>query len=174
MASNGHSGVEAAETGESDARERGRECCARDGTVDVAQYVIPTLQGTERRVNEREIGADCNDWISWGNNYSVWPPRTEDLEKLPGKTRRNKTTPVRNSVSYLAGCGTTISAGENFEGPNVWDKSGLSGYLVYLVCFVYLVDLVQLVSFVPPNNQTDQTNQTTVFVGWRAFSASCR
>jgi hypothetical protein len=33
-------GVEAAETGESGARERGRECCARDGTVDGAQYVI--------------------------------------------------------------------------------------------------------------------------------------
>jgi hypothetical protein len=36
-------GVEAAETGESDARERGRECCARDGTVGVAQYVIMSL-----------------------------------------------------------------------------------------------------------------------------------
>ena len=68
-----HSGVEAAGTGESDARERGRECCARDGTVGVAQYVMPTLQGTEGRVNARETGAGCNDWISWSNNYSVWP-----------------------------------------------------------------------------------------------------
>lgn len=40
-ATNGHSGVEAAETGESDALERGRECCARDGTVGVAHVVYP-------------------------------------------------------------------------------------------------------------------------------------
>jgi hypothetical protein len=49
------------------------------------------------------------------------------MEKLPGKARRNKTTPLRSSVFYIAGCGTTISAGESFEGPNVWDKSGLAG-----------------------------------------------
>ena len=102
-ATNRHSGVEAAETGESDARERGRECCARDGTVGVAQYVIPTLQGTDQRVNARETGAVCNDWISWSNNYSVWPPRIEALEKLPGRLRRHKTTPVLRSVSFLAG-----------------------------------------------------------------------
>lgn len=36
---------------------------------------------------------------------------------------------------------------ENFEGPHVWDKPGLCGYLVHLVdlvCFVYLVNFVQL------------------------------
>ena len=33
----------------------------------------PTLQGTEGRVNAREKGARCTEWISWGNNYSVWP-----------------------------------------------------------------------------------------------------
>jgi len=38
-------GVEAAETGESDAPERERECCARDGTVDEAQYVIVYCTG---------------------------------------------------------------------------------------------------------------------------------
>jgi len=75
----------------------------------VAQYVIPTLQSTEGRVNARETGAGCNDWISWGNNYSVWPPRIEALEKLPGRSRLHKTTPVQSSVSYLAGCGKTIS-----------------------------------------------------------------
>ncbi len=48
-ATNGYSGVEAAETGESDARERGRECCARDGTVGVAQYVVPHLTGIRGR-----------------------------------------------------------------------------------------------------------------------------
>ena len=97
-----------------------RECCARDGTVGVAQYVISTLQSTEGRVNARETGASCNDWISWSNNYSVWPPRIEALEKLPGRSRRHKTTPVLRSVSFLAGCGPTISARENFEGPHVW------------------------------------------------------
>src|ERR1700675_2383866 len=61
-----------------------RECCARDGTVGVAQYVIPTLQGTEGRVNARETGVCCNDWISWGNNYSVWPVTTR------GDTPRGK------------------------------------------------------------------------------------
>ena len=44
-ATNGHSGVEAAKTGESDAQERRRECSARDGTVGVAQYVAPHLTG---------------------------------------------------------------------------------------------------------------------------------
>jgi len=47
-------------------------------------------------------------------------PRTEALEKLPGRSRRHKTTPVLRSVSFLAGCGPTISARENFEGPHVW------------------------------------------------------
>jgi hypothetical protein len=50
---NGHSGVEAAETRESDARERGRECSARDGIVGVAQYVIP--YPTARRGKESNI-----------------------------------------------------------------------------------------------------------------------
>ena len=38
-------GVEAAETGESDARKRGSECSARDETVDEAQYVVPHHTG---------------------------------------------------------------------------------------------------------------------------------
>ena len=79
-----------------------------------------TLQGLGRRVNVREIGKESNDWILWGNIYSVWRPRTEDLERLSGKARRNKTTPMRSSVSCLAPCGTTISAGEDFEGLTVW------------------------------------------------------
>ena len=44
-ATNGNTGVEAAETGESDARERRREYCARDGTVGVAQNVVTYLTG---------------------------------------------------------------------------------------------------------------------------------
>jgi hypothetical protein len=33
----------------------------------------------------------------------------------------------------LAGCGKTILAQQNFDGLHVWDKPGLSGYLVCLV-----------------------------------------
>jgi hypothetical protein len=33
-----------------------------------------------------------------------------------------------------------MEARENFEGPHVWDKPGLSGYLV---CLVHLVSLMQ-------------------------------
>jgi hypothetical protein len=47
-------------------------------------------------------------------------PRIKDLERLPRKARRNKTTPMRSSVSCLAACGTTISAGEDLEGLTVW------------------------------------------------------
>jgi len=49
VATNGNSGAEAAETGESDARERGRECCARDETVDVAQYVVCHFTGLREK-----------------------------------------------------------------------------------------------------------------------------
>ncbi len=49
-----------------------------------------------------ETGNSCNDWISWSNNNSVWPPRIEALEKLPGRSRRHKTTPVLCSVSLLS------------------------------------------------------------------------
>jgi hypothetical protein len=62
-----------------------RECCARDGTVGVAQYVIPTLQGTEGRVNARETGAGCNDWISWA------------IIILSGQSRQRGDTPWRKS-----------------------------------------------------------------------------
>jgi len=49
-------------------------------------------------------------------------------------------------------------AGESFDGLRVWDKLGLSGYLV---CLVHLVDLVHLVyplSLVQPNKQ-DKPNK---------------
>jgi hypothetical protein len=52
-ATNGHSGVEAAETGESDARERGRECCARDGIVGVAQFASGALYMVQREESTR-------------------------------------------------------------------------------------------------------------------------
>lgn len=52
-ATNGYSGVEAAETGESDARERERECCARDGIVGVAQYVSAALYMVQREESTR-------------------------------------------------------------------------------------------------------------------------
>jgi len=53
-----------------------------------------------------------------------------------------------------------LSAQQNIDGLHVWDKPGLSGYLVSLVCLVYLVCFVYLVSFVQPKNQTNMTNQT--------------
>jgi hypothetical protein len=56
-------------------------------TVGVARYVISTLQGTERRVNARETGAGCNDWISWSINYSVWPVIGRGETHLGGKSR---------------------------------------------------------------------------------------
>jgi hypothetical protein len=31
-------------------------------------------------------------------------------------------------------------ARKNFDGPHIWDKPGLSGYLVCLVCLVYSVE----------------------------------
>ncbi len=46
-------------------------------------------------------------------------PRTEDLEKFTGKARRHKTTPVLYSVSFLAGCGKTISAQQDSDGLHV-------------------------------------------------------
>jgi hypothetical protein len=75
-----------------------------------------TLQGSEGRVNARETGTGSNDWLSWSNNYSICPTRTEDSEKLPGRSRRHKTKPVKSGVSCIAGCGTTISARQNLEG----------------------------------------------------------
>ena len=53
------------------------------------------------------------------------------------------TGPIKASLASfrsLTGCGKTLWAGENFDGPHVWDKPGLSGYLV---CLVYLVNLMQ-------------------------------
>jgi hypothetical protein len=39
-----------------------------------------TLQGLGRRVNVREIGKESNDWILWGNIYSVWPVSGRKVE----------------------------------------------------------------------------------------------
>jgi hypothetical protein len=47
----------------------------------------------------------------------------------------------------LTGCGKTISAQQNIDGPHVRDKPGLSGYLVHLV------------SLMQPN-KPDRTEQT--------------
>jgi hypothetical protein len=106
-----YSGVEAAETGESDARERGRECCARDGTVGVAQYVIFTLQSTEGRVNARETGAGCNDWISWSNNYSVWPVIGRGETDLGEKSRELASFPAAISRRNCYRSSSTLALG---------------------------------------------------------------
>ena len=49
----------------------------------------------------------------------------------------------------LAGCGKAVSAQQNFEGLHVWNKPGLSGYLV---CLVHLVSLMQ-------PNKPDRSNR---------------
>jgi hypothetical protein len=79
-----------------------------------------TLQGLGRRVNVREIGKESNDWILWGNIYSGLVDSNRMLESFPRKARHNKTSPMRSNVSCLAPCGTTISVGEDLEGPTVW------------------------------------------------------
>ena len=53
----------------------------------------------------------------------------------------------------LAGCGKTISAQQNFIGLHVWDKPGLSGYLV---CLVHLVSPIQLNKPDRPNKPNEQ------------------
>ena len=52
----------------------------------------------------------------------------------------------------------------NFDGPHVWDKPGLSGYLV---CLVHLVSLLQ-------PNKPDRPNRPNEQDRWRTFSVSCQ
>jgi hypothetical protein len=67
----------------------------------------------------------------------------------------------------LEGCGKTISAQQNFDSLHVWNKPGLSGYLVCLghlvalVSLVSLVHLVHLVCLVQPNkpNKPDRLDR---------------
>jgi hypothetical protein len=64
----------------------------------------------------------------------------------------------------LEGCRKTISAQQNFDSLHVWNKPGLSGYLVclaHLVALVFLVSLVHLVHLdclVQPDKQ-DKPNK---------------
>ena len=46
-----------------------------------------TIQGSEGRVNARETGKGCKDWILWGNIYSVWPVIGKGETYLVGKSR---------------------------------------------------------------------------------------
>jgi len=50
-------------------------------------------------------------------------------------------------------------ARETFDGPHVWDKPGLSGYLV---CLVHLVSLMQ-------PNKPDRLNRPNEQDGWWTF-----
>ena len=70
--------------------------------------------------------------------------------------------------SLLAGYGKTIVARSNVDGPHVWDKPGLSGYLVCLVYHVYLA-LPDETDQIDETDRIDHMNKT----GWRTFSASC-
>ena len=49
---------------------------------------------------------------------------------------------------------------KNFPGPHVWDKSGLSGYLV---CLVHLVSLMQANKPDKPNRPNEQDKLTDCF-----------
>jgi hypothetical protein len=131
----------------------------------------PTLQGTEGRVNAREKGARCTEWISWGNNYSVWRRLKQRVwRSSKWKARRHKTTPMRSNVSYLAACGTTISARENFDSPNVWPNR--------------VTILQDDQKGRPARPQANRNRRRTLWGtlrismnrerSWRAFSASCR
>jgi hypothetical protein len=60
----------------------------------------------------------------------------------------------------LAGCGKTISAQQNFDGLHVWDKPGLSGYLV---CLVHLVSLIQPNKPDRPNRPNEQDRLADFF-----------
>jgi hypothetical protein len=65
------------------------------------------------------------------------------------------------SVESVAGCGKTISTQQNFDVLQVWNKPGLSGYLV---------DLVHLVSFVQPKkpdkpNKPNEQDGLADFIG---------
>jgi hypothetical protein len=120
-ATNGYAGVEAAETGESDAPERGEGVmCERWDSRRGSVRQILVYRAQRGRVNARQTRIGCNDRISRGNNYSARRPRTEDSTRFPRRSRRHKTKPVRNGLSYLADCKTTISARESFDSPNVW------------------------------------------------------
>ena len=56
-----------------------------------------TLQGSEERVNASETGTGCNDWISWGNNYSGWS--VIGGLKMMAQRRSAKTKPSRVTIS---------------------------------------------------------------------------
>ena len=51
-----------------------------------------TLQASEGRVNVREIGKESNDWILWGNIYSVWPVSERKVETFRKNRPRCETT----------------------------------------------------------------------------------
>ncbi len=70
--------------------------------------------------------------------YYVWCKRygqmaVAEIRRLRQLEEENRKLKQLVADLTLAGCGKTISAGQNFDGSHVWDKPGLSGYLVHLV-----------------------------------------
>ena len=89
--SNGHSGVEAAETGESDAQGGDSKCRANDGTVGVAHYVRATLQGIKGKSQIMSANATIEEAIIPAIGYRLpglddggIGPRQEALRVLTG------------------------------------------------------------------------------------------
>ena len=75
------------------------------------------------------------------------------------EAREGKRT-INEIASALTGCGKTMSARENFDGPHVWDKPGLPGYLV---CLVHLVSLMQPNKPDRPNRPNEQDRLADFF-----------
>jgi hypothetical protein len=75
-----------------------------------------------------------------------------------------------SSRQGLGGCGESILTRWNFDGPHVWDKPGLFGYLVSLV---HLVSLLQPNKPDRPNRPNEQDRLADIFsillVGWLAI-----
>ena len=72
-------------------------------------------------------------------------------------------------LGNLAGCGKTMLARENFDGPHVWHKSGLSGWSGLSSLFCFLTQRNQI-------HETDQTDQIDQMnkTGWRTFQHPAR
>jgi hypothetical protein len=86
---------------------------------------------------------------------------TTFLKQPLGCTRNNKYT--RKSGVHppaLAGCGKIIPAQQHFDGLHVWQKPGLSGYLV---CLVHLVSLIQPNKPDRPNRPNEQDRLADFF-----------
>ena len=90
-------------------------------------------------------------------------PATKAMKCVLHRPRRTTRGKHLKMKIQLACCGKTILPRQNFKGLHVWDKPGLSGYLV---CLVHLVSLMQ-------PNKPDRPNRPNEQDRLADFSASC-